>query len=255
MEEKEVYTITIVRNIGVPISFTIRRRKALFFIMFSCLFIGFLIYASSSYLILQSKSKNLSQQLTQSQKKVKILSNQISKLDHDRYWSSEDIKAKEQASVKTSLLEQTEFSTEGIWTTDKSTLSDEELQEGTSVEVDRFSSSVKGDDLHIRLKIINTSYPIQLIGGYICITLVNRDYSPPLYRAVTKGELGVDGYPSSYKTGRQYLIKRRSSTKRFKFNLTEVNEYYTDAVIFLYSYKGRLLNRQVVELKKEIFLE
>ncbi len=158
--------------------------------------------------------------------------------------------------VKSAILSKPDFSTEGSWYTEKSTLSAEDLLEGThSVEIERFDASVKGDDLNILIKLLNASNPIQNIGGYICITLKNSDHSPPQYKSVLKGAIGENGYPASYKTGKQYLIKRRSSTMRFKFTLTEVNEYYTDAIVFLYTYKGRLLGNKAIELKREIFLE
>lgn len=255
MAEKEIYTITIVRNIGIPISFTVRRAKALFFLTVFFLFFALLIYASISYLLLNANTRQLETALEKSLKKATALSDQIAKLDHDRYWGSDTAQSEEREAVKSTLLKQPAFSTEGIWVTDKSTLSDEDFLEGTSAEIERFDASVKGDDLNIRIKLLNTSNPIQMVGGYICITLMNGDHSPPLFKSVSKGAIGENGYPASYKTGKQYLIKRRSSTKRFKFTLTEVKEYYTDAIVFLYSYKGRLLGKQVVELKKEIFLE
>lgn len=255
MAEKEIYTITIVRNIGIPISFTVKRAKALFFMAVSFLFLALLVYASISYLMLSANAERLKSALEKSQRKATVLSEQIAKLDHDRYWGSETAQSEEREVVKSSLLQQPAFSTEGIWVTDKSTLSDDDFLEGTSAELDRFDASVKGDDLNIRIKLLNTSNPTQTVGGYICITLMNGDHSPPLFKSVSKGAIGENGYPQSYKTGKQYLIKRRSSTKRFKFTLTEVNEYYTNAIVFLFSYKGRMLGKQVVELKKEIFLE
>jgi len=255
MSDPEIYTITIVRNIGVPISFTVKRKKALFFLVLGFLLMVVLMYASVSYLLLYSEAENLVMELEASRKKATVLSEQISKLDHDRYWGSGPAKSEEREAVQAALLEQHPFSTEGIWITERSTLSEEDFLEGTSAEMERFDASVKGDDLNIRVKLLNTSNPIQTIGGYICITLMNADHSPPLFKSLTDGAIGENGYPASYKTGKQYLIKQRSSTTYFKFTLTEVNEYYTDAIVFLYSYKGRLLVKQNIELKKEIFLE
>ncbi len=255
MADKEIYTITVVRNIGIPLSFTVKRTKILFFIAVFFICFVILAYASISYLLMYAYAKNLNLALEESQKKANVLSEQIAKLDHDRYWGSDTAKSEERVAIKSTILNQPTFSTEGIWVTEKSTLSDEDFLEGTSAEIERFDASVKGDDLNIRVKLLNASNPIQKVGGYICITLMNGDHSPPLFKSVLKGAIGENGYPASYKSGKQYLIKRRSSTKRFKFTLTEVNEYYTDAIVFLYSYKGRLLGKQVVELKKEIFLE
>lgn len=255
MGESEIYTITIVRNIGIPISFTIKRKKAIFLIAFFCLLLAVLIVASVNYLLLYASTKELSLALEESRKKASVLSEQLAKLDHDRYWGSDAAKAEEKAVIRSAILSQPAFSTEGIWVTEKSTLSDEDFLEGTSAEIERFNASVKGDDLNIRIKLLNTSNPIQRVGGYICITLMNDDHSPPIFKSVSKGAIGENGYPASYKNGKQYLIKRRTSTKRFTFTLTEVNEYYTDAIVFLYSYKGRMLGKRIIELKKEIFLE
>ncbi|MFH2133036.1 MAG: hypothetical protein ABIK68_21875 [bacterium] len=255
MADKEIYTITIVRNIGIPISLTVKRSKAVFLMVVFIVFLSILSYASISYLLLYANTKSLNQELERSQKEVLVLSEQIAKLDHDRYWGSETSKSEEFSQVKSAILNQPDFSTEGIWVTEKSTFSEEDFLEGTSAEIEGFDASVKGDDLNIRLKLLNTSNPIQNLGGYICITLKNGDHSPPLFKSLSKGAIGENGYPASYKTGQQYLIKRRSSTKHFKFTLTEVNEYYTEAIVFLYSYKGRLLGKQVIELKKDIFLE
>ena len=184
-----------------------------------------------------------------------LLAEQIKKLDHDRYWKNDEKRTTEISAVKSSLLNQPDFSTDGIWVTNRSTVSDKELQEGVTVELSKFSASVKGDDLNIGIVMQNTSSPRQAVGGYVCVTLVNNDQAPPLYKSVNKDELGESGYPSSYKSGSLYHISRRTSTKKMKFRLTEINEYYTDAMVFLYSYKGRLLNKKDVPLGKEIFLE
>jgi len=114
---------------------------------------------------------------------------------------------------------------------------------------------VNGDVLNLAVKIKNTSNPPEPVGGYVCITLVNNDVSPALYKSVTEGEVGDNGFPSSYKSGKPYYVKRRNSNSRFKYGLTKVNEYYTDAMVFLYSYQGTLLNRSQYSLNKEIFLE
>lgn len=255
MDDQEVYTITIVRNIGIPISFTIKRWKVLFLFVVLISFIILLLFGSVDYLFMRLEAKNLAIQLSESSNKNKYLSDQIAKLDHDRYWINSTEKEKEIGIVRDGLVQQPEFSTEGIWVTSKRTLSEEEYEEGRFVEIDNFRASVKGDLLRLSVKILNTSNPPQPVGGYICLTLVNNDQSPSLYKSATEGEVGDNGFPSSYKAGRPYFIKRKFSTNHVKFKLTDVNEYYTDAMVFLYSYKGRLLNRNQFALKKEIFLE
>ena len=41
----------------------------------------------------------------------------------------------------------------------------------------------------------------------------------------------------------------------FAYELSQANEYYTDAILLTYSYKGRLLNKQVIPIDRNIFLE
>ena len=223
--------------------------------MVSIVFGLLLIFGSIDYLFLRLQSKELSGKLAISTKKVNLLSDQIAKIDHDRYWIDTIEQEKQISAVRDEIIKQPEFSSKGIWITSKPTLSEEEYKEGRFVEIDSFRPSVKDDELKLTLKLKNTSNPPQVVGGYIIITLVNNDQSPPLYRSVPEGEIGDNGFPSSYNSGKPYNIKRRTSTKRLKFTLTSVNEYYTDAMIFLFSYRGRLLNKDQFALKKEIFLE
>ncbi|MCG8338980.1 MAG: hypothetical protein MJE63_31105 [Proteobacteria bacterium] len=255
MDEQDIYTITIVRNIGVPISFTIKRWKVMFLMGFFALLSLSLLVGSVDYFFLRLKSEQLTNQLSENVKKSDLLSEQIARLDHDRYWVNSAEKTKEITKTKEEITDQPEFSTEGIWITSRPTLDEEDFQEGRFVEVDTFRSSVKGDLLRMTVKLKNTSNPAQVVGGYICITLVNNDQSPTLYQSVTEGSVSENGFPSSYKSGKNYYIKRKTSTSRLNFKLTKVNEYYTDAMVFLYSWQGTLLNRSQYVLDKEIFLE
>ncbi len=255
MDELDVYTITIVRNIGIPISFTIKRWKVIFLFITLLLFVFLLIAGSVDYIFLKLESGDLAKQLVSTRQKAEILAEQIAKLDHNRYWVNPETKGKEITAARQEIITQSDFSTEGIWVTNRSTFSEEEFQEGRFVEVEQFDANVKGDLLRLTVKIKNTSNPPQVVGGYICITLVNDDQSPAVFQPVTGGDLGDNGFPSSYKSGKAYKISRRSSTKQLKFSLTEVNEYYTNAMIFLFSYQGRLLNKSQYDLQKEIFLE
>lgn len=255
MNNNDVYTITIVRNIGIPVSFTIKRKKIAFYLILLGLITVLLIFGSSQYILLRLDSTNLSKQLNEVNAAKQLLVERIKKLDHDRYWKNEEKRATEISAVKEAILDQPDFSTEGIWVTNRSTISEEELREGVDAELSKFNASVKGDDLNIRIVMKNSSSPHQAVGGYVCVTLVNNDLAPPVFKSVNKDNLGENGYPSSYKSGKLYHISRRTSTKKMKFRLTEINEYYTDAMVFLYSYKGRLLNKKDVALSKEIFLE
>lgn len=256
MDEQEIYTITIVRNIGVPVSFTIKRWKVLFLLAIISLFTLFLIVASIDYLFLRMESRELSMDLAQSQKRAKLLSDQIARLDHDRYWVNDVEKSKEIASVRQEIVDQPDYSTEGIWITNKPTLSQEEFQEGRFVEVDTISAKVVGDNLKLTIQTKNISNPLQVVVGYIFVTLVNNDHSPPLYKSVTEGKIGENGFPVSQRSGKYFRIKRKTATSKLSFRLNDVNEYYTSAMVFLFSSKGRLLNgMQQFTLKKDIFLE
>ncbi len=256
MEEQDIYTITIVRNIGIPISFTVKRWKVFFILGALVVFAALLLVGSIDYIFLRSKTDDLSKQLELSQDKVKVYRKQIAKTDHDRYWSDPNAKTNEISAVKSDILEQPEFSTEGIWITNKPTISEKDYQEGRAVEVNQFRASVKGDVLRLSIKIKNISNPPQPVGGHLCLTLVNQDQSPPIYKSVEGVELGDNGFPLTYKKGSYFHIqKQRDRSSYAKFNLTKVNEYYTDAMIFLFTYQGRLLSRHKVALKKEIFLE
>lgn len=255
MDEQEKYTITIVRNIGIPISFTVRRWKVMFFVGVFAVFAVLLVVGSVDYLFLLKESGELRRKLAETREKANLLNEQIAKLDHDRYWINAIEKTKAVSAVQNQIIEQPEFSTEGIWVTSKPTLSEEDFQEGKFVEIDTLTANVVGDELKLTVKILNTSNPPQVVGGYVCLTLMNADQSPPIYKLVTGGEIGDNGFPSSYKSGKLYYIKRRTSTKHMNFELTDVNEYYTDIMVFLYSYQGRLLTRSQYPLNKEIFLE
>jgi hypothetical protein len=255
MDEQDIYTITIVRNIGIPISFTVKRWKVMFLMALFAMLLILLLVGSVDYFFLRLESEGLTHQVTESTMKSDLLAEQLARLDHDRYWVNSAEKTKEIAKTKEEIIDQPEFSTEGIWITSKPTLDEEDFQEGRFVEVDTFRSSVKGDLLRMTVKLKNTSNPPQVVGGYVCITLVNNDQSPTLYQSVTEGAVSENGFPSSYISGKKYFIKRKTSTSRLNFKLTKVNEYYTDAMVFLYSWKGTLLNKSEYVLDKEIFLE
>jgi hypothetical protein len=255
MEEQEIYTITVVRNIGIPISFTIKRWKVIFFTTLSAVVSVFLLAGSIDYFFLKLEANELSRQLASATKKSELLTEQLARLDHDRYWINADEKNKELAATRQAIMDQSDFSTEGIWITSKPTLSEEEFQEGMFIEVDGLNSTVNGDVLSLTVNLLNTSNPPQPLVGYISVTLVNNDQSPPLYQSVGGGEVGDNGFPSSYNSGKPYYIKRQTGSSQLKFKLTSVNEYYTDALVFLFSQKGTLRNKGQYPLNKEIFLE
>jgi len=252
---KEIYTVTIVRNFGVPLSFTIAKRKVALLTFIAALLVGFLLFAAVDFLVLRSQNTKVKHQLSIAEGKVKVLIEQARVVDQQVYGAGQIDSGRSQ--YKKQVTEQPEFSTQNLWEQARGSLSDAELQEGSAVDIDKFSAHVKGDLLSLAVTMVNRSNPDQSIGGYLCVTLINEDDSPVSYKSATGGALGEHGYPSSYKFGRQYFIKNRGAKRSIHQSLAlkETNEYYTSAVLFVYSYKGTLLNRSVHRLNKSIFLE
>jgi hypothetical protein len=254
-----MYTITIVRNLGIPISFTVKSWKVRFFLLLIIGLSSFVAVEAFRYLRLMDESENLRQALSESRKKIELLSTQIARYDNKLYQEEEEtVKEQLPSNLETELLDQPEVNTEGAWVTERNNLLTQDLQEGTNLEVTNLKSRVKGDDLLLSVEITNTSKQPKDVGGYINIALINNDVSPPVYKSATGGSLGKNGFPSTYKSGRQYLIKAKRRTRTYRINrvqLTEANEYYTDALLLVYSYKGRLLSKQLMPLDRKIFLE
>jgi len=257
LDNLEIYTVTIVRNVGVPISFTVRRWKLVFVLVICLLLSCILLYGSLSYLVLRLETQQLSRNLVGTQKKLDLLNLQVAKKNQERYWQGFEKRGADQAAIKANLLKQSEFTTEGMWVTNKIELSLDQIQSGAAVEISKFSAQVNGDDLNLRVRLRNVSTPAQAVGGYLVITLVNQDQTPPLYQAATDGPLGEKGFPSNFKSGRQYYLKSKNGLRniRHKFQLSDAAEYYTDATLFIFSYKGSLLTRKTIRLDKKIFLE
>ena len=254
-DTKEIYTITVVRNFGVPLSFTIEKRKVALMAFIAALIAGFLLYAAVDYLVVRAQNSNVKHQLSIAEEKMTALTHQVQTLDQKYYASSQA--GQGLALYKKQLSDQQEIRTQNLWEQTKGSLSVEELQEGTAVDIDKVLPKVKGDTLSIKVTLVNQSNPDQAIGGYLCITLVNEDTNPIGYKSATGGPLGKQGYPSSYKQGRQYFIKNKGAKRSVhqSLSLKNTNEYYTSALIFVYSYKGTLLNRSEHSLDKAIFLE
>lgn len=257
LEDSEIYTVTIVRNIGTPISFTVRRWKFIFLTLIALIVIGGLLYGSVNYMLLRSETGSISEKLAETQKKLDVISKQMAEVDQKRYWVSKENKETEQAEVKDNLLSQRDFSTEGIWVAGKSDLYMDQMQSGKAISIQKFSASVSGDDLRIRVSLKNTSSPSEPAGGYMIVTLINRDQLPVVYKAATGGTVGKEGFPATYKSGRIYSLKRKGKVRSYnvKYKLTEADEYYTDATVFIFSFKGSLLTKKSIPLDKKIFLE
>ncbi|PCI28852.1 MAG: hypothetical protein COB67_05420 [SAR324 cluster bacterium] len=257
MNLDNLYTVTIVRNVGIPISFTVRRWKAIFLLMVCFFFVCFLAAGSIYFLLLRAETQKLETDLASTKTQFEVLSRQLLEKDRKHYLESPEQGLVEQAAIKAEMLKQPAFTTEGMWVKKESGISLDQVQTGAVVEVARFSSSVKGDNFTIRVKLKNIAIPSQLVGGFLMITLVNRDQSPVLYKAAIGGSLGKDGFPSSYRSGRQFQLSRKASSRTIthKFKLQEADEYYTDVLIFVNSYKGSPLARQSIPLDRKIFLE
>jgi len=108
MDAPNIYTITIVRNLGTPISFTVKRWKVRFFLIVFLLFSTFVGYEAFLYLRLNEESKELRKTLAESQKKIELLSEQIANYNNALY--RDQVKVEESPStLETTLMEQPEI--------------------------------------------------------------------------------------------------------------------------------------------------
>ncbi|MCP4297165.1 MAG: hypothetical protein GY786_16310 [Proteobacteria bacterium] len=257
LDDVEIYTVTIVRNIGVPVSFTVRRWKALFIIFASLFLLGLFIYGSVQYVLLKTENKAISNTLEQTNKRLGILADQISKKDREQYWNNEKSRVAEKEAVKSELLKQLRFTTNGAWITNRKARSSERVLSGAAVEIKKTSIKLVGEEIRIRARLANRSVPSQAIGGYLAITLINDNITPVKYVSATGGPLGEAGFPSNFKSGRQYYLKSKTGVRNItqKYTLLEKGEVYTRAFLFVYSYKGSLLSRKSISINKKIFLK
>ena len=256
MEDQALYTVTIVRNIGVPISFSIRRSRVLILLSLLILIFVIVIVGSIRFYIIQVRATEQQKQLEMINQANKLLKVQIAKKDQDFYWKNTDDSLNPTA-IETALLEQSEFSTKEIWVTKSSKLKTENTLDSGSVKVSNFKAEVKKDQLILTASISSDTNPFKAVGGYLIITLVNSDQNPIIYKSVTGGELGKNGYPSSYKSGRIFNINKKSRPYKIrrKVSLEKAEEYYTELLFLVFSYKGSLLNKQSFQIQKEVFLE
>ncbi|OGH01598.1 MAG: hypothetical protein A2600_11640 [Candidatus Lambdaproteobacteria bacterium RIFOXYD1_FULL_56_27] len=254
-DKKEIYTITVVRNFGVPLSFTIEKRKVALFAFLAAVVAGFLLFAALDYLVIRTQNHKVRNELAAAKDKLTELSKQVALMDQ-KYFSLGQ-QSTGRGLYKDSLLEQKTLDTGNLWDEAKGSLSVEELQEGIALEVTDLNAEVRGDQLHLNVSLVNRSNPDQPIGGYVCISLINSDAKPTSFKSVTGGALGDNGFPIAFKQGKQYFIQNRGAKREILMSLAlkEADEYYTDAMVFVYSYKGTLLTRTSHSLSKAIFLE
>jgi hypothetical protein len=227
----------------------------LFVLLLACLLVGMLFYGSIRYLLLIAENKQLTDTLMETDKRLSILSLQVLKKDQDRYWSDENQRIKERESIKTELFGESDLSVEGSWITSKSGISLDKLQSGAAVEISQIKFKRVGNNLKIRVKLKNRSVPDNTVGGYLVITLINKDLSPVKYVSATGGPLGELGFPVNFKSGRQYYLRNKAGTVYITqtYDLHKKGEYYTDVSLFVFSYKGSLLTRKSITLKKNLF--
>ena len=251
-DNKEIYTVTIVKNYGRPFSFTIGKRRLAGLSLLLLIAAGLFLYASFDYLVLRAQNKRVGRQLELASERLSELNKQISAID-SKYFAQAENNGK--TLLKDRLLNQADLSTENLWAEGQTP--DLEMAEGVAVEVGDFKAAVQSDKLKLEVKLINQSTPDQSLGGYLSVTLVNEDKDPVVYKTVTGGPLGDKGFPASFKSGVDFFIKTKGSSRAVKLSLAlgGADEYYTHAMVFVYSFKGSLLTRSTHRLNKGIFTE
>lgn len=256
MEGQALYTVTIVRNIGIPISFSIRKSWIILLIALLVAIFILVTVGSIRFYILQVQARDQQRQLEEVVYANKLLRVQIAKKDQEAFHKDSDDPL-DRVSIQAALLEQSDFSTKEIWVTKNRKIDTENPKGSVSVNVTNFKAVVKRDKLVLRANIRNDSNPFKPIGGYLIITLVNSDQMPIIYKSVTGGELGENGYPSTYKSGKIFNINKKSRPFRIRksIRLEKAEEYYTELLFLVFSYKGSLLNKQSFQIQKEVFLE
>lgn len=255
MDSTDIYTFTVIRNHGAPISFTIRRWKLVATIAILSIFLLISAYFTLMYFLLNAEGNKLQNQLTEVTLQAEQLAKNISDRNQESFYAENETSLDSREQVKGALTTQSEFSTSGIWSTQTQSLLLDDMQEANAVEVQKFNTSLRGDRLTLNIRLQNTSDPFQIIGGYAFTVLINEDMQPAIYKSVTGGEMGENGYPVSYKSGSQYYLKRKTQLIRQRFQLENVEDYYTMATIFVFSYKGELISKQSYPLDKDLFLE
>ncbi|MDX2471240.1 MAG: hypothetical protein QNL04_11770 [SAR324 cluster bacterium] len=253
MKKQNLYTITILRNMGSPISWTVRARSIVLLTLLAFL-IGIVeIIGLVDYLALYSTSKNLNTELEIAKERVHQLDSHLKQIESVRLEAEKGNPLKD-GSLEVGLLTQEKFSTQGVWISQatKKTLT----AEGMRLEATNTDVELVRDELRFIVRLENSSNPPKEIGGYFCITLVNKEALPVFYKSATGGALGNDGFPSSYKSGVQYFAAPNKMTRvKLNYKLKGEAEFYTHMMVFAYSYKGALLAKKTVPLSKNLFFE
>jgi len=213
-----------------------------------------LVMASLDYFLLSAELNRVKANLEESTAKFTQLDSHLHALETNRL-----AKAKanlQNGLLEDQLLEQSEFKTDGLWVAKSPTQQGSIQAEGLALDVPKTHVELKGDRLNMIVRVQNLSNPPQDVGGYLCITMVNKDQFPVVYTSATGGDLGAEGFPVSYKSGVQFYVGPDKWRRvKYKYKLAAKDEYYTHMTLFLYSYRGTLLHKRSVPIKKEIFFE
>ncbi len=125
------------------------------------------------------------------------------------------------------------------------------------VEVLNFESVVSNNDLNILITLKkDISSPIQNIRGYVSVTIKNGDASTPKFKSASKGTIDEFGFPTRYYRGLPFNVSNKipHQTIRIKLKISNSNDYYTDAILFVHTQKGGLLAKQSLKLNGKINL-
>ncbi|MGK0289541.1 MAG: hypothetical protein ACI86H_000986 [bacterium] len=252
MDSPDLYTITVIKNVSAPLSFTVRSWKLRLSIVLLVISILTFSFFTAFYFVQKEKNEKLKRTLVTVEEKLDRMKNLLARRDHDQFQSGTSTKQSKEK-VKGVLTQQKKFSPKGLWNSSSSL---DSLRAENVLHASAFKPYLKGKKLYLPFRLSNLSKPYRVIGCYLFITLTNRDKTPAIYRSVSeRAVLGENGFPKNYKSGYQYYFQRQKQRKITKSVTTGVGEYYTEATIFLYSYKGQLIGKQTFRNLKKLFVE
>lgn len=252
MEKSNIYTITIINNLNAPISFTIKKWKLVLFISIFCVLFSIFACLSIAYFLIKLEDKKLQKLLVESNKKVELLTANITNKNQEIYFSDLEDSTQNRNEVKKALTEQTPFSTKGAWENYLQSQNSDENEAPILLKIQSFKPTLRRNRFTITMSIQNTSKPFKTMGGYVFVTLLNNKNE---YVPLTKGEISKNGYPISYKSRVQYYLKRKTTRIKRSILIQNEEEFYTNAIVFIYSYRGNLLIKQTFSIPSSLFLE
>ena len=253
MEHNEIYTITIIRRLSQPLSLTIKRRSILLSLVIATIVFTLLFLAAFDYLLLNKRAEGLESELQETKVKLNYLTKTVKQMDQKRFGQGVNF----DNMLKDRVLKQDDVNLTGLnlFQSRHEGLEDE-LTEGVQISVTKVEAKLRQDVIRLKISMDNRSNPAEDQGGYLNVTFSNQDEYPITYQLATGGELGSEGFPANFKSGRQYYIKSKKSARvRVDYKFKENSEYYTHVMILVYSYRGTLLTKHVEALNREIFLQ